>query len=96
MIGAAASVVDTQAGRDLLAAPHVVWLKATPRKLPLRVRGSKQRHRPLGEDPAATLRQQAESRDPWFAQLADFVVDADRDHEPMAEEIILALASVDV
>jgi shikimate kinase len=60
----------------------VVWLQATPELLAYRVSQKAPRaHRPLlAEDPAAVLTRLAAERDPWYAEVADLVIDIDPVH----------------
>jgi shikimate kinase len=60
----------------------VVWLQATPGLLAHRVSQKPPRpHRPLlAEDPLAVLTRLATERDPWYAEVADLVVDIDPVH----------------
>lgn len=54
----------------------VVWLRASPGVLARRVGAGEGRAR-LGADPAAALRGLAVDRDPFYAEVATVVVDAD-------------------
>lgn len=60
----------------------VVWLQATPGLLAHRVSQKPPRpHRPLlAEDPLEVLTRLATERDPWYAEVADLVVDIDPVH----------------
>jgi shikimate kinase len=87
VIGAAASVVDTDVGAAMLEEPFVIFLRATPEPLAARLAASDKPHRPLDEDPLDDLRDQARRRYPVYTALADVIVDADVDHDAMAEAI---------
>lgn len=54
----------------------VVWLRSSPAVLARRVGSGAGRPR-LGDDPAAALQALAAERDPLFAQVASYVVEAD-------------------
>ena len=73
VITAAASVIDDEAVRAALVAPHVtvVWLRVLPAVAA--ARGRVDDHRPSPEPLAV----QAARRDPRFASVASIVVDAD-------------------
>lgn len=74
VIAAAAAVIDEPDGRAALAAPgvRVAWLRIDPATA--RQRGRTGTHRPDHD-----LVAQAARRDPWFASVADIVVDAGRE-----------------
>ena len=92
VIGSAASVVDTAAGRALLAtADEVVWLQVPLDVLIERVAEGGD-HRPFGDNRVAVLREQAASRRPLYEQVATVTVDADRKPEAVAAEILAAVA----
>jgi shikimate kinase len=93
VIGAAASVADTDAGAAMLEQPFVVFLRATPEPLAARLAASDKPHRPLDEDPLDDIRAQARRRYPVYEALADLIVDADADHDAMAAAIIHELAT---
>lgn len=85
VISAAASIIDTPAGRAALAAGdvRVAWLRIDPTIAARRMTGAS--HRPAHEPPA----QQARRRDPWFQAAADIVVDADgEDAGAIAERLV--------
>ena len=90
IVTAAASTIDTPAGRTLLAAmPEVVWLDAPVDVLAERVRRGD--HRPVGEDPAATLRRTAGARDAAYRAVATIVADATADGELLADQLVACL-----
>lgn len=76
--GIAGGVVLQEADRDRIAGAgcHVVWLRATIAVLARRVGDGVDRPR-LGDDLVAALRVLAAERNPFYAQLADQVVDVD-------------------
>ena len=71
VIAAAASTIEDARCRAALADAFVVWLRADVSVLVTRVR--EQSHRPLDDDVAQQLRDQAARRDPLFAEVADLV-----------------------
>jgi shikimate kinase len=73
VIAAAASTIEDARCRAALDDAFVVWLRAEVAVLAARVR--QQTHRPLADDVAAQLRDQAARRDPLFAAAATVVVD---------------------
>ncbi|WP_420453668.1 shikimate kinase [Ilumatobacter sp.] len=78
IVAAAGGVVLSAPNRDLLkgARAHVVWLSADVDLLVDRVRNGM--HRPLlDDDPEATLRAMAESREPLYRDVADAIVSVD-------------------
>lgn len=78
VLGVAAGVVLHPAGRDILAGQHrVVWLRAEVSTLVRRV-GAASGRPWLGDDPAAALAELAVAREPFYAELADIVVDVDQ------------------
>ena len=75
--GAAASVVTSMIGRTLLKEhAYVVWLRARLDTLVARV-GAGVGRPWLQPDPEGALRMLAEGRDPFYAEVADLVVDVD-------------------
>jgi shikimate kinase len=78
VIAAAASTIVDPAARDALEHDaFVVWLRAGPAALAARMPRSQTR--PFSsEDPARVVAQQARSRDPLFAEVADLVLETDR------------------
>jgi shikimate kinase len=85
VIGAAASVVDTDEGRALLHEPFVVFLRADPSALAQRLIDKPKAHRPLGDDAARQIREQAARRYPHLEALADLTVDALSDRDQLAQ-----------
>jgi shikimate kinase len=76
VIGAAAWVVlDDTAVQALREAARVVWLRARPETLRVRI-GSGAGRRQEATDPA-WLARQAATRDPLYAGLADLIIDVD-------------------
>jgi shikimate kinase len=55
---------------------HIVWLKASPQVLARRVGSGAGRPR-VGSDPAPELRRLASERNPFYAEVADQVVEVD-------------------
>lgn len=75
--GVAGGTVLDPANRDLLrAAPGVVWLRARPDTLIRRV-GSGAGRAWLQPDPAAAITRLTATREPFYAEVADTVVDVD-------------------
>jgi shikimate kinase len=88
VIAAAGGVVLSPHNRALLkTAGRVVWLRADPRTLVGRVRPDD--HRPLlAGDPGGTLARLAAEREPFYAEVADTVIDVDRrDKRDLIREI---------
>lgn len=92
VIGVAGFVVMDPAARRLMkGSGFVVWLRARPDTLHLRVGSGK------GRRPAATslewVRSVVEERSPTFRSAADLVIDVDRMRPgPVADEIVRRLA----
>lgn len=88
VIAAAAAVIDAPAGRAALAAPgvRVVWLRIDPATAVRRGRGGS--HRPDHD-----LIAQAARRDPWFADVADIVLDVTTDDAASVIARLVAWAS---
>jgi shikimate kinase len=77
VIAVAGGVVLTAANRSLLThAGVVVWLRATIETLSDRVQRGGARPR-LGDDPTRSLRTLYRDRHPFYAAIADFVIDVD-------------------
>lgn len=88
--GVAAGVVLDPTDRARLAeARHVVWLRAPIPVLAQRV-GSGEGRSWLADDPEAALRRLAEVREPFFAEVADQIVDVDGPTPAQIAETILA------
>lgn len=85
VIATGGGVVCSEANRHRLGAADstVVWLRATPEMLARRVaqKGPKPERPLLADDPLKVLRELAEQRDPWYAEVADLVVDVDPVHQ---------------
>jgi shikimate kinase len=87
VITAAASVVDTEAGRQLLGTgPLVVWVDADPAVLAKRV-ADDDGHRP-GHPDEASLTEQRRARHDHFVAVADLVVRTDESKSSAAAEVI--------
>jgi shikimate kinase len=92
VITAAASTIEYQACRDALGAHFVAWLRVAPAVLVTRVR--EKSHRPLDDDVAQQLGEQAQRRDPLFAAAADIVIDvATESPDDAAARIVARTAS---
>jgi shikimate kinase len=86
---AGGSVLDPANRRLIASAGLVVWLRADADVLAGRVRPGD--HRPLlADDPRGSLRRLAAEREPWYAEVADLVVDADRTSVAATVDIIAA------
>jgi shikimate kinase len=97
VVAAAASVVEDPACREALAEAYVVWLDAPPEVLAARVAAAVDRHHPGRDhrpryqpDLLAMLTAQRRRRAGWYRQVADLVVDADRNPPEQVAEAILA------
>jgi shikimate kinase len=78
VIGAAASVVDSESCRAALSAPDlaIIWLRASPDVLAGRFPAEP--HRPMfGSSPRDFLEQQANRREPLIGELDPIVIDVD-------------------
>ena len=73
VITAAAATIEYPECRAALADAAVIWLRADVSVLATRAHN--QPHRPLADDVAAQLRDQAERRNPLFAAVADVTID---------------------
>jgi len=97
VIAAAGGVVLSADNRRALhdADAVVVWLTADPARLVERTRADA--HRPLlDDDPEATLREMAITRDSLYREVADVVVEVgERTVEEIAADAVAALSSVD-
>jgi len=93
VVAPAAFTIEVAACRAALIAPDVaaVWLRAAPARLAARFPAGA--HRPsYGHDPAAFLAEQAERRDPLFANVARIEVDVEhRTPDVTADAILEAL-----
>ena len=73
---AGGAVLDPENRRRMAAGGTVVWLRAEPATLALRVGDG--RGRPLlGDDPASALRRLYDERRPLYEEVADVVIDVD-------------------
>jgi shikimate kinase len=73
---AGGSVLDPATRARLAEAGTVVWLRASPQVLAVRVRGAG--HRPLlDRDPDGTLARLSEQRAPLYRSVADLEIDVD-------------------
>jgi shikimate kinase len=90
VVAVAGGAVGDAANRALLAGAGVtVWLRADPTVLVERVRSGT--HRPLlADDPAGALRRLADERAPWYAEVADVVVDVDALHPDAVADAVVA------
>ncbi|MDQ3932946.1 MAG: shikimate kinase [Actinomycetota bacterium] len=77
VIAAAAGVVLDETARHRLREAFVVWLRAEPETLAVRVAGGPTRPL-LGENPLTVLREMSQLRGHLYAALADVVVDVDQ------------------
>lgn len=88
VIAAAASVVDGEDHRGLLAGRSVVWLDAPPAYLADRL-GQDDHRRKLGPDRQVALHEQSDERRPRFSSIADATVAVEgRSVQSIVEEII--------
>lgn len=96
VVAAGGGAVCRAANRARLAGPDVavVWLDATPSFLASRLRGSgSAQHRPLLDvDPLAALERLHDERGPWYAEVADVTVAADRAVHATGDESKVRLA----
>ncbi len=89
VIAAASSTIEFADCRTALASAFVVWMRADADVLAQRVRAES--YRPLDDDVAAQLREQAARRDPLFASVADVTIDANSfDPNEVAARIVLS------
>jgi shikimate kinase len=82
VVGAGGGVVVTEANRARLAQPDVtvIYLHGTPEFLASRVQAKP--HRPLlSDDPLAVMQAMYETRDPWYREVADAIVEVVPAHE---------------
>jgi len=78
VIGPGGGVVTRTEGRDALrSGPFVVWLRAQPETLALRVGDGSGRPLLEGTDVLATLTRLARERAPLYAEVADAIIDVD-------------------
>jgi len=91
--GVAGGAVLGPANRDLLrAAPDVVWLRARPDTLIRRVgRGAGRAW--LQPDPAAAITRLTAIREPYYAEVADAIVDVDDLSPEEAAAAVLAVVA---
>jgi len=90
---AGGAVLDPDNRSLLRGAGVVVWLRARPATLAARV-GAGAGRPLLGSDPAAALARLEAERRPFYAELADVVVDVDDLEAGEAAERVLAAAGV--
>jgi shikimate kinase len=75
---AGGTVLDADSRRLMRIHRPVVWLRARPETLAVRVKGGSAPHRPLLDgDPEGVLRQLDAARRPLYEEVADVVVDVD-------------------
>jgi shikimate kinase len=92
--GVAGGVVLSPADRErLLAAGGVVWLRASLTTLAERV-GSGEGRAWLQSDPEAALAALAAEREPYYAEVADAIVDVDDLTPEQAADAVIDLTSV--
>jgi len=88
VIAAAASVIEDEASRRLLASHPVVWLDAPSVYLADRLHGGDHR-RSLGPDPGVALAKQSDDRRERFKAVADATVAVEgRSIQSIVEEIV--------
>lgn len=77
VVGCGGGIVTVEGSRRRLREPdvHVVWLRADPAFLASRVHARADRPLLAASDPRAVLERLAEERAPWYAEVADDVVD---------------------
>ncbi|HEX3334544.1 MAG TPA: shikimate kinase [Acidimicrobiales bacterium] len=73
---AGGAVLNAENRRLIKASGTVVWLRAQPEKLAARV-GDGVGRPLLGDDPAAALASLLKEREPYYAEVADAVIDVD-------------------
>jgi len=90
VICAAASVIDEPAVRDALHDPSVmvVWLRVSAESAARRMTTTDHRPRP------EAIEAQAARRDPWFATVANAIIDADGTAEGGASAVADVVATV--
>ena len=86
VVACGGGVVAAKVNRERLRRGDVtvVWLRGTPKFLAQRVEQKAERrgHRPLlDDDPLGTLTKLDEERSPWYAEVADIVIDVDPVHQ---------------
>ena len=96
--GIAAGVVEDEGDRSRLDRARrdgglVVWLQAPAEVLAARVRSHDQARPWLRGDAETTLRQLAERRERWYAEVADVAVDTSRRAAEEAADAILQVLS---
>lgn len=79
VVGCGGGVVTTEGNRARLRRPdvHVVWLRATPAFLASRLRRKPDRPLVAEGDPRAVLERLHAERAPWYAEVADDVLDVE-------------------
>jgi shikimate kinase len=88
VVGAAASVADSDRCLEALKGAFVVWLQLDPQEIARRY-DKKPHRRDLGDDPLAALEDQLARRGPAWGRVADVQIDgAKHDPERAATEII--------
>jgi len=103
IVAAGGGVIVQARNRDRLQRPDVfvVWLRADPDFLATRV--ARKAHRPLiGEDTVGTLNRLATERSPWYADVADVVIEVgpvhaseERPKAALAEQVANAVRADD-
>jgi len=103
LVAAGGGVVVQGRNRDRLQRPDVfvVWLRADPEFLATRV--ARKAHRPLiAEDTVGTLSRLAAERSPWYADVADVVIEVgpvhaseERPKAALAEQVAGAVRAHD-
>ena len=90
---AGGAVLRAENRRIMARSGTVVWLRARPATLAARV-GDGAGRPLLGHDPAAAMVRLSEDRGPFYAEVADLVIDVD-DLEPaeVAERIVAAVGA---
>ena len=95
VISVAGGAVLNENNRKLIrASGTVVWLRARPRKLADRV-GDGVGRPLLGDDPGAAMVHLAEERAPYYAELADAVIDVDDLTRQEVADRVLAAAGIE-
>ncbi|HWF16621.1 MAG TPA: shikimate kinase [Acidimicrobiales bacterium] len=94
VISVAGGAVLSAANRRLIQdCGTVVWLRAQPKKLAERV-GDGAGRPLLGDDPGAALVRLSEERNPYYAEVADAVIDVDELSPNEVADRVLAAAQV--
>lgn len=84
------AVIDPDNRAAMTVAGLVVWLRAHPEELAVRVASGPDRPL-LGDDPMVALTRLTEDRDRWYQEVADVVIDTDG-HTP--DEVVARVAAV--